>query len=346
MTSEGITRTALILCASILAIAGLYFARSVLAPFAVSLFAIAVVWPVQKRLETRLPQLVALAITLLATIAALGSLLALTIWALGQVARWLTVNTAHLQELYMSVTQWLESHGIYVVGLFVDRFDVLWLARPFQELASTVWRMAGFLVLVIVFMMLGLLEVRDFKRKLETLGYGDFGPRALEAGAIIADKFRRYTVIRTVASVLTGLMVGALCWLVGVELADVWGALAFVLNFIPFIGPFFATILPAVFAIAQFQSWEAAAIILAGASLIQFLIGSYLEPTLSGTALSISPLLVVFSVFFGALLWGITGAFMGVPIAIAVLTLLAQDEKTAWAAYLLSGKKQFPDQEA
>ena len=71
------------------------------------------------------------------------------------------------------------------------------------------------------------------------------------------------------------------------------GRPGFVLNFIPFIGPFVATVLPALFAIVQFQSWEAATLIFAGVSLIQFLIGSYLEPRLSGSALSISPFLVV-----------------------------------------------------
>lgn len=346
MTIERSSRAALILCASILAIAGLYFARAVFAPFAVSLFAIAVVWPVQKRLEASLPPLIALAITLLTTIAALSLFLALSVWAFGQIGRWLVVNAAHLQQLYTNVTQWLEGHGIFVIGLFMDRFDVLWLARPFQELASTVYGLVGFTVLVIIFMMLGLLEVRVFKRKLETTSRNDFGPRMLRAGTIIAEKYRRYAVIRTIASVLTGLMVGLLCWVLGVELALAWGVLAFVLNFIPFIGPFFATILPALFAIAQIQSWEAAASILAGASLIQFLIGSYLEPRLSGTALAISPLLVVLSVFFTALFWGIPGAFMGVPLAIAILTILEQDASTAWISDLLSGEDRQSDPKA
>ncbi len=53
--------------------------------------------------------------------------------------------------------------------------------------------------------------------------------------------------------------------------------------------------LPALFAIVQFQSWEAATMIFAGATLIQFLMGSYLEPRLSGSAPAISPFLVVSS---------------------------------------------------
>jgi AI-2 transport protein TqsA len=334
---SGSGRNALIICASVLAIAVLYFARSVFAPVAVSLFAVAVVWPVQKWLEARLPQLIALAITLLLTVFVLSALLALSVWGIGHVGRWMIVNAAHLQAFYVQLTQWLESHGIFVVGIFLEKFDVAWLVRPAQELASNVRTLVAFAILVLVFMMLALLEVRDFKAKLQTACPEKFASRMLRASKLIAEKFRRYAVIRTIASILTGLMVGLLCWALGVELATAWGVLAFVLNFIPFIGPFVATVLPALFAIVQFQSWEAATIIFAGVSLIQFLIGSYLEPRLSGSALSISPFLVVFSVFFAALLWGIPGAFMGVPLAIAVLTILEQYPSTSWISELLSG---------
>ena len=330
-------RNALILCGTVLVIALLYFARTVVAPVALSLFAVAVVWPVQKWLEERMPQLAALAISLSLTILALGILLALSVWGVGQVGRWMIVNADRLQAFYADLTQWLESHGIFVVGIFLERFDVSWLIRPAQNIAANVQALVGFSMLVLVFLMLGLLEVRDFKAKLAQVCPADFGSRMMRAGKEIAEKFRRYAAIRTVASILTGLMVGLLCWLLGIELAGAWGVLAFVLNFIPFIGPFIATVLPAVFAVVQFKSWESAALIFAGASVIQFLIGSYLEPRLSGSALSISPFLVVFAVFFAALLWGIPGAFMGVPIAIAVLTLMEQYPSTAWVADLLSG---------
>ena len=109
---SGSGRNALIICASVLAIAALYFARSVFAPAAVSLFAVAVVWPVQKWLEERLPQLIALAITLLLTVFVLSALLALSVWGIGQVGRWMIINAAQVQAFYVQLTQWLESHGI------------------------------------------------------------------------------------------------------------------------------------------------------------------------------------------------------------------------------------------
>ena len=87
------------------------------------------------------------------------------------------------------------------------QIDVAWLVRPAQSLASIVQSLVGFSALVLVFLMLGLLEVEDFKGKLRTVCPEQFSTPMLQAGKSIADKFRRYAVIRTLASLITGLMV-------------------------------------------------------------------------------------------------------------------------------------------
>jgi AI-2 transport protein TqsA len=84
-----------------------------------------------------------------------------------------------------------------------------------------------------------------------------------------------------------------------------WGIIAFALNYIPFLGPFVATILPALFAMAQFDTWQPVILIVLGLFAIQFTIGNYLEPLVAGAALAISPLAVIFVVFFWSFLWGI-----------------------------------------
>src|SRR6266511_402089 len=136
------------------------------------------------------------------------------------------------------------------------------------------------------------------------------------------------------------LVVWAFALLAGLELATAWGVIAFVLNYIPFIGPLVATVFPTLFALVQFGSWQLAAIVFLGLNVIQFLIGSYLEPRIAGAALSVSPFLVLFAVFFWAFLWGLPGAFIGVPILIAALTLCEQREYTRWIATLLSGRER------
>jgi AI-2 transport protein TqsA len=67
---------------------------------------------------------------------------------------------------------------------------------------------------------------------------------------------------------------------------------------------------------------------------VQFVIGSYIEPRVSGSALSVSPFIVLLSVFFWTWMWGLFGAFIGVPITIAILTFCAQHPSTVWIAEL------------
>ena len=113
--------------------------------------------------------------------------------------------------------------------------------------------------------------------------------------------------------------------------------LAFALNYLPYIGSFIVSGLLPLFAVVQFGSVETALTVLLGVLFIQAVIGSYLEPLFSGSALSISPPLVLFSVILWTYLWGALGAFLGVPLAIAALTLFEGFPSTLWIADILSG---------
>lgn len=165
------------------------------------------------------------------------------------------------------------------------------------------------------------------------------------AGAVLAglaragEKLRAYMLVRTAMSALTGLAVWAFCRAVGLQLALEWGVLAFVLNYVPFIGSLAATLLPTVFALLQFGSWQTAAGVFAAIQAIQFVSGSYVEPRLAGARLSLSPSVVLAAVFLGAFLWGIPGAFVGVPALILALSLCEAFEGSRWVAELLSGRE-------
>jgi AI-2 transport protein TqsA len=339
MTSRG-ALTMLGLCTAVLVFCGLYFARSILAPVAFSLFVVAIVWPLQRALETRVPRLLALVVTLAVTLLVVTVLGYLIVWAFGTVGRWLIENALRLQALYMQWTDWLEEHGILVTSLLVENFNASWLIRAVQEIGGRLHGLLTFVVIAFVFTALGLLEIDIAGKNIESLRNKEAARTILQASTQIADKFQRYMLVRSAMSVLTGLVVWAFALLAGLELATAWGVIAFVLNYIPFIGPLVATVFPTLFALVQFGSWQLAAIVFLGLNVIQFLIGSYLEPRIAGAALSVSPFLVLFAVFFWAFLWGLPGAFIGVPIVIAALTLCEQRESTRWIATLLSGRER------
>jgi AI-2 transport protein TqsA len=316
------------ICTAVIVSAALYFARSIFAPFAFALFIMAIVWPIQSALQKKLPQFVALFLTLIATVLVIIGFGAIVAWAVSVVAEWMISHAPRFQELYSEWAHWLEEHDILVIGRLSEHFDAAWMVRMLHTVAGHVNKTVGFALLVFVFMMLALLETGDLQQKLASLGERREFRELSQAGAEIAVKFRKYMLMRTLVSALTGVAV--------------WGIIAFALNYVPFIGPFVATILPGLFALAQFDSWQSVALVFVGLTLIQFLIGNYLEPRITGAALAISPLAVIFAVFFWSFLWGIPGALIGVPITIAILTLCEHSDSTRWIAMLLSGTPSPP----
>jgi len=332
-SKDGTARTALVICAIVLIAISLYLARSVFAPLAFALFILAIVWPLQEALERRMPKGLALFVTLAVTAVAVLIFASLIAWALSAIADWLLRNADRFQALYTQATSWLEERGIFVAGVLAERFDVGWLLRLFQDVAKRLNQLAGFAILALVFLMMALLEVDQIRQKLVDLDQ----PKLIRAASEVAAKFRRYMLVRTQLSLLTGLTIWIFALIAGLEPAAAWGLLGFALNYIPFIGPFVATLLPALFAIAQLDTWQAVILVFAGLTAIQFIIGNYLEPLAAGAALSISPLAVIFAVFFGTLLWGMPGALIGVPVMLAIMAICAEFPSSRWAAILLSG---------
>jgi predicted PurR-regulated permease PerM len=141
-------------------------------------------------------------------------------------------------------------------------------------------------------------------------------------------------------SVMTGLLVGVFAWIIGLPFAIEWGVIAFVLNYIPFIGPFIATLFPTLLAMTRFDTWQAVLGVFACLNVIQFVVGSYIEPRVSGNVLSISPLVVLFAIFFFTFLWGLFGTFIGVPIALAILSFCGQHPSSRWLADLFRGPQR------
>ncbi len=328
------------LCTAVLLLAGLYFAKSILAPVAFALFIIAVVWPLQSWLQGRMPKLLAAVVTIIAIVCTFVVMASLIVWGFGKIGQWFISNVPRFQELYVHATDWLEGHGILAAQVFSDQFNVGWVLRAIQEVASILSSSISFWLITFVFIVLGLLEVEDARRNIERLQNPVIRQSLLNAGADIAAKFQKYMLVRTMMSVLTGFIIWGFALLAGLELATAWGVIAFVLNYIPFIGPFVATVFPTLFALAQSESWQLALVVFLGLNLIQFVIGSYLEPRIAGATLSISPFVVLFAVFFWSFLWNLPGAFIGVPVVIAMLTVCAEHDSSRWVATLMSGQEK------
>jgi predicted PurR-regulated permease PerM len=246
-------------------------------------------------------------------------------------------DSARYQVAYEQFVAWLDGHGISVAGLWAEHFNASWLTGAVRQIAGRVNTTLSFWLIAVIYVILGLLEVDDMQRKVQSLRNREAARILLDGMKETAIKFRKYMRVRTLMSLATGFLVYALAAASGLQFAAEWGVVAFVLNYIPFIGPFVATLLPTVFSIAQFGSWQAVLSIFVCLNVIQFVVGSYIEPRVAGSTLSISPVVVLFSVFFWTYIWGMFGAFIGVPLTIAFLTFCAQHPSSRWISDLAGG---------
>jgi hypothetical protein len=133
-------------------------------------FLIAIAWPMQSRLQSYLPELLALAIMILVTVTIFLIFASLVSWGFGRVGRSLVADAARFQLLYEQVTLWLEIHGVAVAGLLFEHFNMRWLIGTIQGVTARLNTTVTFWLVVLVYVILGLLEVNDISRKLHSSG--------------------------------------------------------------------------------------------------------------------------------------------------------------------------------
>ena len=180
---------------------------TVFAPLALALFIIAIVWPLQRWLQSRMPKLLALSITMVVTVAVCLAVASLAIWGFGRVGRSLVADMARYQVLYDSMVTWLDGHGVSIAGLWAEHFNVAWLLRATQYITGRVNTTFSFWLITLIYVILGLLEVDDMRRKVEVLDNREAARVIRDGTAATAARFRKYILVRTKMSAVTGLLV-------------------------------------------------------------------------------------------------------------------------------------------
>ena len=150
-----------------------------------------------------------------------------------------------------------------------------------------------------------------------------------------------YLLIKIFVSLLAAGFTWVVLAAIKAELASMLAVLTFVLNFIPNIGPFISTVLPMPVLFLQYGlDWHILlALILLTA--IHFVIGNILETKWLGKGMDLDPIVVIACLIFWALVWGLMGALLAVPMTAIIKIALERNETTKPLADLLGGKYSF-----
>lgn len=317
----------LIMITVILSGAALYWLRPVMIPFVLALLFMYGMAPVVDLLMRRGRVGKGLAITVALMLAAIVSLavLALVNHSVRSLLENADLYSARLNGMVGQVRSSLEGFG-----LGADTVTDALAKVPIPKLAGTVANEAlglvsnGFLVLIfLIYLLLGR----------TTTPSEDVGMRAQ-----IETRIKRYIIVKVGLSAVTGVATTVILSLLGVELAVVFGLMAFYLNFIPNIGSVLATLLP-VPVVLMDPSLSTTAMVLAislpGA--VQLVIGNVLEPKIIGDSLQLHPITVLLSLIVWGMLWGIIGMVLAAPLTAVIKIVCDNFEITRPFAALMAG---------
>ena len=148
--------------------------------------------------------------------------------------------------------------------------------------------------------------------------------RAIRIWNTVEASLATYIATVTAINAGVGIIVAVVCYFTGLPSPWVWGVLAFVLNFIPYIGPATMIITLLGVGLVSFGSFYQALIaplVFIGMSTIE---GQFVTPTILGARLTLNPLFIFLSIAFWVWLWGPFGALLAVPLLIIMIVIVNQ----------------------
>ena len=154
----------------------------------------------------------------------------------------------------------------------------------------------------------------------------------------VKDSISIYIKVKTIVSLLTGLGIGLVSWLFGIQYALLWGILAFVLNYIPYVGSLIAIIPPLLIGGLTADSISEFIFLFICLEGIQLVMGSIVEPKMTGESLSINTVTILFSLVFWSFMWGTAGMLLSVPMTFLIKVILEHVSDAGFFVRLMDKK--------
>ena len=213
------------------------------------------------------------------------------------------------------------------------------LLVPLRALASTFFGLFAVLVVVGIYSLFLLAEKLTFRERL-VRAFGEARANHLRGvAASINEAIARYLAVKTFINAMTAFVTMLILVAFGVPFVIMWGVLTFLLCFIPYLGSIVAAIAPLVVCLLEFsdQMWKV--VVVAGLLIAaQQFLGNYVEPRMMGRRLGVSPLLILLSLSFWGVLWGVVGMILAVPLLMVLKIVLDNIPETKPIATLMSSE--------
>ncbi|WP_246205644.1 AI-2E family transporter [Microvirga arsenatis] len=177
---------------------------------------------------------------------------------------------------------------------------------------------AGLVVIFVIFVLLEREDLRD--RFIKLAGAGDL-QKSTQALNDAAARVSRYLLMQLVVNLTYGIPIGIGLYFIGVPNAVLWGLLAAVLRFVPYLGPFLAALFPIALAIAVDPGWSMLLWVIGLFLVAELISNNVIEPWLYGSSTGLSSLAIIMAAIFWTSLWGPVGLFLATPLTVCLVVI-------------------------
>jgi predicted PurR-regulated permease PerM len=330
-------RNALLVTAAVAVGAALFFLRPILTPFALALFLMVIIDGLSRVLRRRLPGLTergALAVAILVTVAGFGVTVMLIAGNAPSFISQLVADTPRLNAIIHDVAHRLHMHNPPSVQRMARQLDP---AKYAGGLAQTLQGLVSTFLFILIYLGFLFASRASFRKKAVRLFPSPEGrENAAAAFERIRNGIERYLWVQTVTGLMIAVASAVILLVVGMPNAVFWGFLILVTSYVPIIGGMIGQFLPPLFALVEFNNYWQPGAILVGLTVVQLVVGSIIFPRMQGRSLNLDPVVILLSLSFWGLVWGVPGMFLSTPLTVTVMVVADQFPSTRWMAILLS----------
>jgi predicted PurR-regulated permease PerM len=195
---------------------------------------------------------------------------------------------------------------------------------------------AALVLLLLIFMLLEREDLRN--RFIRLIGQGRISETTIAMDEA-ASRVSRYLLMQLVINVTYGIPVAIGLYFIGVPNAMLWGALATVLRFIPYVGPWIAAVFPVLLSLAVAPNWMAPALTITLFVVLELFSNNVMEPWLYGSSTGVTPIAVIVTALVWTLLWGPVGLVLATPLTVCLVVMGRHIPRLSFLSVILSDEE-------
>jgi len=329
-------------------VAALYWARVVLIPVALAVFFTFVLSPVVLFLQRRgLGRILSVVVVMTATVLAVGAVALVVGRQIAQLTQTLPDNEVKIKQKVATLKDWVSANqGSRFADLMSDVYDLIagtpkaeplpgdpgtppavvvesspsWVVRAqgFLSPAAEALGQAAFAFVLLLFMLLKREDMRN--RMIRLLGHGRV-TTTTKAVDETSRRISRYLLVQFILNASFGLVITLGLLVMGIGYAPLWGFIAFLMRYVPYVGTWIGVIPAALFTFAVTDGWGMTIAVLILFLGLEVICNNVLEPLLYGSSLGLSEVAQLVAAAFWAFLWGPVGLILSGPLTTCVLVL-------------------------